>query len=133
MIVRPPGEPLFRQALATARTSLDATPSKLEMLRRANVVDAGALGFVELAAGMADYFETGIVPGDDAAIQLLRDDEITAGSQMDLEHRYCTECMITGEAIDRRKLREEASADTDGPLRTHQESTVLLSSAAVRR
>ena len=29
---------------------------------------------------------------------------------MDLEHRYCTECMITGEAIDRRKLREEASA-----------------------
>ena len=101
---------LFRQALAAARTSLDATPSKLEMLRRANVVDAGALGFVELAAGMADYFETGIVPGDDAAIQLLRDDEITAGSQMDLEHRYCTECMITGEAIDRRKLREEASA-----------------------
>ena len=100
---------LFRQALAAARTSLDATPMKLEMLRRANVVDAGALGFVELAAGMADYFETGIVPGDDAAIQLLRDDEITAGSQMDLEHRYCTECMITGEAIDRRKLREEAS------------------------
>ena len=100
---------LFRQALAAARTSLDATPMKLEMLRRANVVDAGALGFVELVAGMSDYFETGIVPDDDAAIQLLRDDEVTAGSQMDLEHRYCTECMITGEAIDRRKLREEAS------------------------
>ncbi len=102
--------PLFREALATARESLDATRGLLEVLRRANVVDAGALGFVELIAGMTDYFETGIVPGDDAAIQLLSDDDATAGSQVDLEHRYCTECTITGDAIDRRKLREEASA-----------------------
>ncbi|MEX0733932.1 MAG: DegV family protein [Steroidobacteraceae bacterium] len=101
---------IFRAALATARDSLEATRGQLEMLRRANVVDAGALGFVELVAGMADYFETGIAPGDDAAIQLLRDDETAAGSQVDLEHRYCTECTITGDAIDRRKLREEASA-----------------------
>jgi DegV family protein with EDD domain len=100
---------LLRRALAAARVSLDATPEKLEMLRRANVVDAGALGFVELVAGMTDYLETGVAPADDAAIQLLSDDEATAGAQVDLEHRWCTECMITGEAIDRRRLREEAS------------------------
>jgi DegV family protein with EDD domain len=100
---------LMRRALAAARASLEATPDKLEMLKRANVVDAGALGFVELAAGMADYLETGIAPADDAAIQLLSDDETAAGSQMNLEHRFCTECTITGEAIDRRRLREEAS------------------------
>ena len=102
--------PLFRNSLAIARESLEATRGLLEVLRRANVVDAGALGFVELIAGMSDYFETGIAPGDDASIQLLSDDDATAGSQMDLEHRYCTECTITGDAIDRRKLREEASA-----------------------
>jgi hypothetical protein len=102
--------PLFRNSLAVARESLEATRGLLEVLRRANVVDAGALGFVELIAGMSDYFETGIAPGDDASIQLLRNDDTTAGSQMDLEHRYCTECTITGDAIDRRKLREEASA-----------------------
>ena len=101
--------PLFRAALGTARESLEATRGQLEILRRANVVDAGALGFVELVAGMTDYFETGIVPGDDAAIQLFRDDETTAGSQVDLEHRYCTECTIVADTIDRRKLREEAS------------------------
>jgi DegV family protein with EDD domain len=101
--------PLLREALAAARTSLEETPSKLEMLRRANVVDAGALGFVELVAGMTDYLETGIAPADDASIQLLSDDEATAGSQMDLEHRWCTECTITGAAIDRRKLRELAA------------------------
>jgi DegV family protein with EDD domain len=102
--------PLFREALAAARTSLEETTAKLEMLRRANVVDAGALGFVELVAGMSDYLETGIAPADDASIQLLSDDEATAGTQMDLEHRWCTECTITAEAIDRRRLREEASA-----------------------
>lgn len=101
---------LFRRALGVARASLEGTTAKLDMLRRANVVDAGALGFVEFAAGMADYFETGVAPGDDAAIQLLSDDESAAGSQLDLEHRWCTECTITGGAIDRRRLREEASA-----------------------
>ncbi len=100
---------LFREALAAARDSLDATPAKLEVLRRADVVDAGALGFVELVTGMTEYLETGIAPADDAAIQLLSDDEATAGTQVDLEHRYCTECTITGDAIDRRKLREQAA------------------------
>jgi DegV family protein with EDD domain len=100
---------LFRRALVAARASLDATPAQLEALRRANVVDAGALGFVELAAGMTEYLETGIAPAEDAAIQLLSDDAETAGAQEDLEHRWCTECTITGAAIDRRKLREEAS------------------------
>jgi DegV family protein with EDD domain len=100
---------LLRRALAAARVSLDATPGQLEVLRRANVVDAGALGFVELVAGMTDYLETGVAPADDAAIQLLSDDEAAAGSQVDLEHRWCTECTITGDAIDRRRLREQAS------------------------
>ena len=81
---------LFREALAAARVSLDATPAKLDVLRRADVVDAGALGFVELVTGMTEYLETGIAPADDAAIQLLSDDEATAGTQVDLEHRYCT-------------------------------------------
>ncbi len=100
---------LFREALSAARDSLDATPDKLEVLRRADVVDAGALGFVELVTGMTEYLETGIAPADDAAIQLLSDDAATAGTQVDLEHRYCTECTITGSAIDRRKLREQAA------------------------
>ncbi len=103
-------QPLFRRAVAAARAALDATPGQLDALRRADVVDAGGLGFVELAAGMADYFETGIAPADDAEIQLLANDEAAAGSQAELEHRWCTECTITGEGIDHRRLREEASS-----------------------
>jgi DegV family protein with EDD domain len=101
---------LFRDALAAARRSLEATRDQLEMLRRANVVDAGALGFVELVAGMADYLDTGVAPAEDAFIELERDEDAAAGAQIDLEHRYCTECTVTGDDIDRRRLREEASA-----------------------
>jgi hypothetical protein len=101
---------LFHDALGAARRSLEATREQLDMLRRANVVDAGALGFVELVAGMSDYFETGVVPGDDALIEIARDDEAAAGAEQDLAHRFCAECTITGEGIDRRRLREQASA-----------------------
>jgi DegV family protein with EDD domain len=100
---------LFRAALATAQTSLEATRDQLETLRRANVVDAGAMGFVELVAGMSGYLDTGVVPDDDAPIELIHDETSAAGQEEDLEYRYCTECMITGDGIDRRKLREEAS------------------------
>ncbi len=118
---------LFREALVAARRSLEATRDQLEVLRKANVVDAGALGFVELVAGMADYLDTGIVPEDDGDIELLRGEDAAAGSQQNLEHRYCTECMVIGDDIDRRHLREEASqlgsslvvAGTQKKLRLH--------------
>ncbi|HXV39530.1 MAG TPA: DegV family protein [Steroidobacteraceae bacterium] len=102
--------PLFRDALEAARRSLEATREQLDMLRRASVVDAGALGFVELVAGMSEYFETGVVPAADDVIEILRDDEAAAGTEQDLAHRWCTECTINGQGIDRRRLREEASA-----------------------
>jgi DegV family protein with EDD domain len=102
--------PLFRDALEAARRSLEATREQLDMLRRANVVDAGALGFVELVAGMSEYFETGVVPAADDLIEILRDDEAAAGTEQDLAHRWCTECTISGQGIDRRRLREEACA-----------------------
>ncbi|MBF8291738.1 MAG: hypothetical protein HW392_565 [Steroidobacteraceae bacterium] len=100
---------LFRTALATAQTSLEATRDQLEALRRANVVDAGAMGFIELVAGMSGYLDTGVVQDDDTPIELIHDETSAAGQQEDLEYRYCTECMITGDGIDRRKLREQAS------------------------
>src|SRR5688572_4189766 len=118
---------LFREALVAARRSLEATRDQLEILRKANVVDAGALGFVELVAGMSAYLDTGIAPEGDGDIELLRGEDSAAGSQQNLEHRYCTECLVTGDDIDRRHLREEASslgsslvvAGTQRKLRLH--------------
>jgi hypothetical protein len=35
--------------------------------------------------------------------------EEAAGREEDLEYRYCTECVVTGSSVDRRKLRERLS------------------------
>jgi len=100
---------LFQAALERARRSLEATRNQLEVLRKANVVDAGALGFVELVAGMSDYLETGRVADDDT-VMVVHEEHSAAGEQQDLTHRYCTECMVSGPQVDRRHLREELAA-----------------------
>ncbi|MFZ9084981.1 MAG: DegV family protein [Steroidobacteraceae bacterium] len=97
---------LFSAALVRARESLEATRGQLEVLRKAGVVDAGALGFVELVTGMSEYLETGEVPADDVALKVVHEEGSTAGEESDLQHRYCTECLVQGEGIDRRRLRE---------------------------
>jgi len=98
---------LFAAALSRARESLEATRGQLEVLRKAGVVDAGALGFVELVAGMSDYLETGAVPANDLPLKVMHEEGTTAGEESDLRHRYCTECLVQGDAIDRRRLREQ--------------------------
>jgi len=103
---------LLGRALERARRSLDHTRFQLEALRKADVVDAGALGFVELVAGFAAQVSGEAATDADGAddeemsIAMLRDDMETAGSEIDLDHRFCTECVITGEKVDRRRLRE---------------------------
>ena len=101
---------LFDRALERARRSLEATRTQLEALRKANVVDAGALGFVEMVAGMSDYLETGEVAEDDSVVRVLHEEHSAAGEEQDLTHRYCTECMVSGEQVDRRHLREQLAA-----------------------
>jgi DegV family protein with EDD domain len=97
---------LFQRALPRTHASLENTRNQLEELRNANVVDAGALGFVEIVEGMSDYFERGPSPADDEPLEVLHTEEEAAGAEIDLSDRYCTECIVSGEGIDRRRLRE---------------------------
>ena len=101
---------LFGLALERARRSLAATTGQLEVLRRANVVDAGALGFVEMLTGMSEYLETGQVAEHEDTVRVLHEEQGAAGEGQDLSHRYCTECIVSGERLDRRHLREQLSA-----------------------
>ncbi len=103
---------LLGGGLEAARKALAETTHQLDVLRKAGVVDAGAQGFVEMVAGMLDYVRDGkIVDLDEADfISVVEEFSATAGEDSDLDYRYCTECMVTGEEIDRRKLREQLSA-----------------------
>jgi DegV family protein with EDD domain len=102
----------FHSVLLHARehveTALADTPNQLDVLRKAGVVDAGAKGFAELVAGMTEYFVDGteaplpdssLVHSVEAIVELSDTDN-------DSQYRYCTECMVTGDDINRRKLRE---------------------------
>jgi len=103
---------LLKRGMRAAQASLERTPLQLEVLRKANVVDAGAQGFVELIAGMTEYIESGSEEDPPVPQYAVIDAgaEETAGGEVDLTHRYCTECVVMGEKVDRRHLREQLSA-----------------------
>ena len=105
-------DPVLERAVTEARASLARTTEQLEALRRANVVDAGAQGFVELASGFADYLASGSDADPEVGQLAVVDASAieTAGSEEDLEYRWCTECIVSGTAVDRRRLRESLSA-----------------------
>ena len=103
---------LLRRGVLAARASLERTRFQLEALRKANVVDAGALGFVELIEGFTDYIASGSDHDPEVRVPAISESdlaEVTAGEAEDLAHRYCTECVVIGERVDRRHLREQLS------------------------
>lgn len=98
-------------ALERANTALIETQEQLDVLRKAGVVDAGAKGFVALIEGMTSYVTRGEV-AEEPDLSVLHSDEaaaVMAGADEDSEYRYCTECIVTGTDINRRKLREALS------------------------
>jgi DegV family protein with EDD domain len=102
---------LLRRGVAAAQASLERTTFQLEALRKANVVDAGAQGFVELMSGVSEYIESGSDEEPAVSVPAVIDSgaEETAGHEENLAHRYCTECLVTGTGVDRRHLREQLS------------------------
>lgn len=102
----------FAAVIERARVKVDAalaeTTKQLDVLRKAGVVDAGAMGFAELVSGMSEFLSTGrITPMPETA--LLDDIQPAVDfSEADntSKYRYCTECLVTDMDIDRRKLRE---------------------------
>lgn len=98
---------LLNQGLAATRRSLRGTSDQLDALRKAGVVDAGAQGFVDLLEGMVEHLHRGIdTEPADIDLPTIESHEAAAGEESDLAQRYCTECTVSGENIDRRKLRE---------------------------
>ncbi|MEJ8569182.1 DegV family protein [Elongatibacter sediminis] len=90
---------LIRYGLDRARRSLLDTPNQLPALKQAGVVDAGAQGFVDLLDGIWTYIERGLT---EALPEQLADTVATTGPDLDVgDHRYCTECVIEGESLDR--------------------------------
>lgn len=106
----------FTAALAASRAALAATPDQLAVLRKAGVVDAGAQGFVHLLEGIDDFMRRGrhvmfeVAEGAGGEHGVV----VTAGfADADADHRWCSECVLSGTDLDRAAVRE-ALARLDG-------------------
>ncbi len=95
---------LMSEALSRAQKSLEETPKKLAILAKAGVVDAGAQGFVDLLEGIQDFIDRGVM----TRASMVK--EIPVGSSGEIEfdetYRYCTECIIENDPVDRIGLKE---------------------------
>ena len=98
---------LMRRSLEVAQKTLQDTPRRLKVLQKAGVVDAGAQGFVNMLEGVVDYIKTGELvwaPPLDAQTGAVA----FSGTEM-FQFRYCTECILEGESLDRGKIRDFAT------------------------
>jgi DegV family protein with EDD domain len=99
----------FRCGLEHSRRALANTPNQLPVLARAGVVDAGAQGFVDLLEGIGEFIDSGAVDAVGVADELPADVEAAEAhgelGDGDPEHRWCSECLIVGEGLDRAGLR----------------------------
>jgi len=93
--------------LVKARESLARTPDLLPVLKHAGVVDAGGQGFVDLLEGIWAYIESGET-GDFVADV---DETSTPGNTVmeinEFAHRFCTECVIEGDDLDRATIMNQ--------------------------
>ena len=98
---------MLKYGLKCARESLARTPDLLPVLKKAGVVDAGGQGFVDLLEGIWAFMESGET-GD----ELTGIEEILPVSNTLMEidpeaHRFCTECIIEGDALDQTAIMKQ--------------------------
>ncbi len=96
---------LFAAAMEPLRRSLAGTLGALEETRAAGVVDAGAQGFVDLVEGMSDFLESGELRRVTAPLH-GEEEGMAASGPGDTRYRYCTECLVSGPALEPRRVRE---------------------------
>ncbi len=99
----------FGPALAQARRALANTPKQLPVLAKAGVVDAGAQGFLDLLEGINEFIEGGHVAAETLQADAVADLESAQAHEelfdADPAHRWCSECLLLGEGLDRAGLR----------------------------
>ena len=98
---------ILEHALKTAEKSVKDTPKKLKVLAKAGVVDAGGQGFVDLLNGIQEFIREG-------KIRKIKIPRILKPKIKEIEfnekYRYCTECVISEENINRIKLKDQLMA-----------------------
>ncbi len=117
---------MFISSLSVLNKSLIETKSKLEVLTKANVVDAGARGFVFFVEGIIDFIASRNLKD---LVQVKAEtslfEKIEESIPEKVDFRYCTEALIKNSNIDSKAL--------SALLETYGNSVVVAGSDKMRR
>jgi DegV family protein with EDD domain len=118
---------LFKHSYEIALKSLSETTLKLKALTLANVVDAGAKGFVLFLEGIIEGFRKTLLHEEIIA----RHDEIDQSTMVNIKHeefnfRFCTEAMIHGKDIDHKEVKSLVSEMGDSLVIAGSDKMVRL-------
>jgi len=116
---------LFHKTIPAAEESLRKTPEQLDVLKKAGVVDAGALGFVEFIKGAGDFIASGKQASLDRVQTLSFAAEHAASTELNVNFRYCTETMLRGSALDPAAIRLA--------LRDHGDNLIVAGGGSLAR
>lgn len=96
---------LFISSVDVLNKSLVATKSKLAVLTKANVVDAGARGFVFFVEGIIDFITNrNLKDLIQAKAETALFEKIEETIPEKVEFRYCTEALIKNSSLDNKSL-----------------------------
>ncbi|GAB7086360.1 DegV family protein [Marinifilum fragile] len=103
---------VLNESMQVLETSLKRTTDQLAVLKKHNIVDAGAKGFVVFIEGVMDFVNHGIIdrikspnfiPSASAAIDHLED----------INYRYCTEAILKNSSIALKEIKEILNKNGD--------------------
>lgn len=119
-------ENLIHSSLEHAYEILDKTKTLLSVLAEADVVDAGAKGFVCFIEGVYDFIKTGKVSDRNfSRIEKINHDKISH-SIHDLKYKYCTEITIENNHPDIKKIEEIVKSYGDSAIVSSHKSQIKI-------
>ena len=104
--------PFVKYIFTESEKSLKSTKTILKILKKSDVVDSGALGFVLLIQGVLNVVERGHggriqTTHLDISYQLEKIENLHRGIDFKIENKFCTECVVTGDNISRKELKSK--------------------------
>lgn len=102
---------LIKSSLVDLKRALAETTNQLEVLKKANVVDSGASGFVNIIEGVSAFILSGSVKEETIAELDASDMEMEAHANVvfdpeSIHFQYCTEFLLEGKDLKKNELRD---------------------------
>ena len=93
-----------------AEHSLKSTKKLLKILKKSDVVDSGALGYVLLIQGALNLVERGQgrriqTTHLDISYEIEKIEGLNRDVDFTIENKFCTECVVVGDNINRKELK----------------------------